>query len=102
MKSAHCITVNDKWSMDKIANVYLKEIARLHGVSLMILSHRDSHFMSRFWTSLQKEMGTKLCLSTTYHPQTDGQSERTIQTLERYVESMYPRIPKVTGTSIYP
>ena len=68
--------------MEKLANSYVKEIVRLHGVPLTIVSDRDSRFTSRFWKSLQEEMGTKLCLSTAYHPQTDGQSERTIQTLE--------------------
>ena len=81
-KSAHFIVAKEKWSMDKLANSYVKEIVRLHGVPLTIVSDRDSRFTSRFWRSLQEELGTKLCLSTAYHPQTDGQSERTIQTLE--------------------
>ncbi|GJV85057.1 putative reverse transcriptase domain-containing protein [Tanacetum coccineum] len=53
-----------------------------HGVPISIISDRDSHFTSRFWRSLQKALGTNLDMSTAYHPQTDGQSERTIQTLE--------------------
>ena len=81
-KSAHFIAANEKWSMEKLANSYMKEIVRLHGVPLTIVSDRDSRFTSRFWKSLQEQLGTKLCLSTAYHPQTDGQSERTIQTLE--------------------
>ena len=68
--------------MDKLANSYVMEIVSLHGVPLTIVSDRDSRLTSRFWKSLQEEMSTKLCLSTAYHPQTDGQSERTIQTLE--------------------
>lgn len=55
---------------------YIKEIVRLYG------SDRDPRFVSRFWHSLQKELGTQLCFSTAFHPQTDGQSKRTIQTLE--------------------
>ncbi|CAH1427775.1 unnamed protein product [Lactuca virosa] len=81
-KSAHFIAANERWSMDKLANSYVKKIVRLHGVPLTIVSDRDSRFTSRFWRSLQEELGTKLCLSTAYHPQTDGRSERTIQTLE--------------------
>nr|KAJ0187438.1 hypothetical protein LSAT_V11C900490520 [Lactuca sativa] len=81
-KSAHFIAAKEKWSMDKLVNSYMKEIVRLHGIPLMIVSDRNSRFNSRFWMSLQEELGTKLCLSTAYHPQTDGQSERTIQTLE--------------------
>ncbi|GKA04701.1 putative reverse transcriptase domain-containing protein [Tanacetum coccineum] len=53
-----------------------------HGVPISIISDRDSHFTSRFWKSLQSALGTQLDMSTAYHPETDGQSERTIQTLE--------------------
>ncbi|GJY92461.1 putative reverse transcriptase domain-containing protein [Tanacetum coccineum] len=55
---------------------------RRHGVHASIISNRDSYFTSRFWQLLQKALGTRLDLSTAYHPETDGQSERTIQTLE--------------------
>ncbi|GJX97915.1 putative reverse transcriptase domain-containing protein [Tanacetum coccineum] len=53
-----------------------------HGVPISIISDHDSHFTSRFWQSLQSALGTQLDMSTEYHPETDGQSERTIQTLE--------------------
>ncbi|MBN8143086.1 DDE-type integrase/transposase/recombinase, partial [Vibrio vulnificus] len=58
------------------------EIVRLHGVPISIVSDRDPRFTSHFWGSLQNAMGTRLNFSTAFHPQTDGQSERTIQTLE--------------------
>ncbi|GJV40456.1 putative reverse transcriptase domain-containing protein [Tanacetum coccineum] len=61
---------------------YPQEIVSRHGVPISIISDRDSHFTSRFWQSLQNALGTQLDMSTTYHPETDGQSERTIQTLE--------------------
>ena len=68
--------------MKKLAKLYVQNIVRLHGVPQSIVSDRDSHFTSKFWGSLQQALGTKLQFSTVYHPQTDGQSERTIQTLE--------------------
>ncbi|GJZ89377.1 putative reverse transcriptase domain-containing protein [Tanacetum coccineum] len=67
---------------EKLARLYINEIVARHGVSLSILSDRDSYFTSRFWQPLQKALGTRLDLSTAYHPKIDGQSERTIQTLE--------------------
>ncbi|GJU11278.1 putative reverse transcriptase domain-containing protein [Tanacetum coccineum] len=69
-------------SMEKLTQLYLKEVVCRHGVPISIISDRDSHFTSRFWRSLQKALGTNLDMSTAYHPQTDGQSKRTIQTLE--------------------
>ncbi|GJR53794.1 putative reverse transcriptase domain-containing protein [Tanacetum coccineum] len=69
-------------SMDKLTQLYLKEVVYTHGVPVSFISDRDSHFTSRFWKSLQKALGTNLDMSTAYHRQTDGQSERTIQTLE--------------------
>ena len=68
--------------MDRLASLYIKEIVRMHGVPVSIVSDRDPRFTSRFWHSLQKALGTKLSFSTVFHPQTDGQSERVIQVLE--------------------
>lgn len=65
-----------------MAEIYLKEIVSRHGVPVSIISDRGSIFTSRFWGKFHGDMGTRLHLSTAYHPQTDGQSERTIQTLE--------------------
>ncbi|KAJ9553167.1 hypothetical protein OSB04_017212 [Centaurea solstitialis] len=73
--------------MDKLAKLYKNEVVRRHGVPLSIVSDRDSRFTSQFWHGLQEGLGTKLKLSTAYHPQTDGQSERTIQTLEDMLRS---------------
>ncbi|GJT08991.1 reverse transcriptase domain-containing protein [Tanacetum coccineum] len=66
----------------RLARLYLNEIVSRHGVSISIISDRDSRFTSRFWQSMQEALGTCLDMSTAYHPQTDGQSERTIKTLE--------------------
>jgi hypothetical protein len=81
-KSAHFLPVKETDKMEKLARTYIREIVRLHGVPISIISDRDSRFTSRFWQSLQKSLGTRLDISTTYHPQTDGQIERTIQTLK--------------------
>ncbi|KAI3701793.1 hypothetical protein L6452_27142 [Arctium lappa] len=74
-------------SMDKLAKLYIDEVVSRHGIPLSIVSDRDSRFMSRFWGALHQGLGTRVNLSTTYHPQTDGQSERTIQTLEDMLRS---------------
>ncbi|GJY51898.1 putative reverse transcriptase domain-containing protein [Tanacetum coccineum] len=68
--------------MEKLARMYLKEVVTRHGIPVLIICDRDPRFASNFWRSLQKALGTNLDMSTAYHPQTDGQSERTIQTLE--------------------
>ncbi|XP_058180201.1 transposon Ty3-G Gag-Pol polyprotein [Rhododendron vialii] len=69
-------------SMDSLSRLYIREIVRLHDVPVSIVSDQDSRFTSTFWDSLQKALGTDLRLSTAFHPQTDEQSERTIQILE--------------------
>nr|GEZ46332.1 reverse transcriptase domain-containing protein [Tanacetum cinerariifolium] len=81
-KSAHFLPMKKTNSMEKLTRLYLKEILCRHGVPVSIISDRDSHFTSRFWRSLQEALGTNLDISIAYHPQTDGQSEMTIQTLE--------------------
>ncbi|GJR24826.1 putative reverse transcriptase domain-containing protein [Tanacetum coccineum] len=68
--------------MEKLARMYLKEVVTRHGIPVSIICEQDPRFASNFWRSLQKALGTNLDMSTAYHPQTDGQSERTIQNLE--------------------
>ncbi|GJT45539.1 reverse transcriptase domain-containing protein [Tanacetum coccineum] len=68
--------------MEKLTRLYLKEIVCRYGVPVSIILDQDRHFMLRFWRSLQEALGTNLDMSTAYHPQIDGQSERIIQTLE--------------------
>ncbi|GJS82438.1 putative reverse transcriptase domain-containing protein [Tanacetum coccineum] len=77
-KSAHFLPMKKTDGIEKLAQLYLKEIVCRHGVPVLVISNRDSLFISRFWVSLQKALGTQLDLSTAYHPETDGQSERTI------------------------
>ena len=82
MKSAHFLAVKTTYTVAQYAQMYLDSIVALHGVPVSIVSDRGPQFTSRFWQKLQEALGTKLDFSTTFHPQTDGQSERTIQTLE--------------------
>ncbi|KAJ9548163.1 LOW QUALITY PROTEIN: hypothetical protein OSB04_020706 [Centaurea solstitialis] len=81
-KSTHFLPMKETYFMERLARLYIAEIVRLHGTPVSIMSDRDARFTSTFWQSFQREMGTRVNLSTAYHPQTDGQSERTIQTLE--------------------
>ena len=80
-KTARFVAMKDTWSMQQLANTYLNEVIRLHGVPKDIVSDRDSRFLSNFWKKLQEAMGTILKFNTAFHPATDGQTERTIQTL---------------------
>ncbi|GJU78625.1 putative reverse transcriptase domain-containing protein, partial [Tanacetum coccineum] len=81
-KSAHFLPIKETDSMEKLTRQYFKEVVSRHGVPVSIISDRDSKFTSHFWKSLNEALGTQLDMSTAYHPHTDGQSERTIQTLE--------------------
>ena len=86
-KSAHLLPVRTDYSLDKLAELYIKEIVRLHEIPISIISYRDLRFTSRFWGKLQEALGTRLNFSTTFHPQTDGQSERVIRILEDIIRS---------------
>ncbi|KAJ4957381.1 hypothetical protein NE237_024492 [Protea cynaroides] len=81
-KTARFISIRPQYTLERLAKLYVDNIVRLHGVPESIVSDRDPRFTSKFWEGLQKAMGTTLRFSTTFHPQTDGQSERTIQILE--------------------
>nr|GFC44022.1 putative reverse transcriptase domain-containing protein [Tanacetum cinerariifolium] len=81
-KSAIFTPIRETDPMDRLAKIYLKEVVTRHGIPVSIISDRDSRFASDFWRSFQNALGTRLDMSTAYHPETDGQSERTIQTLE--------------------
>ncbi|GJR26489.1 putative reverse transcriptase domain-containing protein [Tanacetum coccineum] len=81
-KSAIFTSMRETDSTEKIARLYIKEVVARHGIPVSIICDRDPRFASHFWRSLQKALGTSLDMSTAYHPETDGQRERTIQTLE--------------------
>ncbi|GJY29362.1 putative reverse transcriptase domain-containing protein [Tanacetum coccineum] len=82
IKSALFLPIRETDPMEKLARMYLKEVVTWHGIPVSIIYDRDGRFASNFWRSLQKALGMNLDMSTAYHPQTDGQSERAIQTLK--------------------
>jgi hypothetical protein len=81
-KMAHFIPVKTTYKGPQLAGLYRAQIVSLHGVPKKIVSDRGSRFTSRFWKSFYENMDTKLNFSSPYHPQTDGQTERTNQVLE--------------------
>jgi hypothetical protein len=81
-KVAHFIPVKTTYHGPKLAELYMERIVCLHGVPKKIVSDRGSQFTSHFWKAVHESLGTKLNFSTAYHPQTDGQTERTNQVLE--------------------
>ncbi|KAJ0555993.1 putative nucleotidyltransferase, Ribonuclease H [Helianthus annuus] len=81
-KSAHFLPIKETDKFSTLADIYLKEVVSRHGVPTSIISDRDARFTSELWQAMHKSFGSRLDMSTAYHPQTDGQSERTIQTLE--------------------
>jgi hypothetical protein len=93
-KSAHFIPVKSTCKAIDIANVFLKEIFKLHGMPKEIVSDRDTKFTSNFWKSLMAGLETKLLFSTAYHPQTDGQMERVNQILEDMLRMHVMHQPK--------
>ena len=78
MKSAHFLAVRMTFTLERFCWLYIREIVRLHGVPVSIVSNRDPRFTAHFWKSFQKAMGTRLTMSTAFHPQIDDESERTI------------------------
>ncbi|GJW01712.1 putative reverse transcriptase domain-containing protein [Tanacetum coccineum] len=71
-KSAHFLPMREDNTLEKLTRLYLKEVVSKHGVPSSIISDSDGKFTSHFWKSLNKELGTRLDMSTTYHPETDG------------------------------
>ena len=81
-KAAHFLPVRTTHSAEDYARLYLKDIVRLHGIPISIITDRGAQFTAKFWKFFQEGLGTQVKLSTAFHPQTDGQAERTIQNLE--------------------
>ena len=92
-KSSLFFTVKTTYSAEDYVKFYLTKIVRLHGVPLSIISDRGPWFTSHFWKSFQKGLGTQVNLSTTFHPQTDGQGAYHSD-LKVYVKSLYDRFQR--------
>jgi hypothetical protein len=84
----HLIPVNVTIKAVDLAYLYLGQVVRLHGMPLSIVSDRDPKFTSKFWTELHRLVGTKLRMSTAFHPETDGASERVIRSVAQILRSM--------------
>ncbi|GJY95070.1 putative reverse transcriptase domain-containing protein [Tanacetum coccineum] len=82
-KFAHFLPMHEDYKMDRLARLYLNEIVARHGVPISIISDHDSRFTSRFWQSMQEALGTRLDMSTAYHPQTDGQMQETTEKISQ-------------------
>ena len=92
-KSAYFLPVKTTYSTVQYARIYVDQIVRLHGVPTTIVSDRGSQFTSRLWDQVHQAMGTRLAFSTAFHPQTDGQSERTIQVLKDMLRACVLELP---------
>nr|GEV30565.1 retrovirus-related Pol polyprotein from transposon 297 family [Tanacetum cinerariifolium] len=86
-KSAHFLPIRENDPMDKLARLYLDRIVTRHVTPVLIICDRDGRFTLNFWKNFQKALGTNLDMSTAYHPETDRQSERTIQALEDMIRA---------------
>ena len=100
-KTTHFISVKMTYSLDQLAQIYIDEIVSLHGVLASIMFDRDPRFTSKFWESLHKALGTNLSFSTTFHPQTDGLSERTIRTLKDMLRACVLDFKKELGKILF-
>ena len=86
-KSTHFLTLWMTFTLDEFYRLYIREIVWLRGVPVSIISNRDPKFTAHFWKSFQRAMGKQLMMSIAFHPQTDGQSERTIQVLKDMLQA---------------
>ena len=94
-KSTHFLAVRMTFTLEEFCQLYIREIVRLHGVSVSIISDRDPRFTAHFWKSFQKAMEIQLTMSTAFHPQTNGQSEKTMQILQ---DMLCPRVLDLKGS----
>ena len=86
-KMIHAVPTLTTVTAEGVADLFFREIYRLHGLPEVLVSDRDPRFTGLFWQALWKVLGTKLRLSSPYHPQTDGQTERANRTLEEVLRA---------------
>ena len=86
-KSAHFLLIQDTWNVEGLAQLCVKEIVRLNGIPIDIVSDRDQRFQACFYWALEKAFGTKLNFSSSYHPETNGQTERVNQILKNMLRA---------------
>jgi transposase InsO family protein len=99
---AHFIALSHPYSAPMIARLFLDHVFKLHSMPLSIVLDRDRVFTSTLWRELFRLTGTKLCLSSTYHPQTDGQTERVNQSLEDFLQMLCASLPATLGAMALP
>ena len=84
----HLIPIKTSTNATELAHLYIREIVQLHGIAKSIVSNRDPRFTSRFWTEVNCTLGTRLLMSTVFHPQTDGITERANQTINAILRAV--------------
>nr|GEU65579.1 putative reverse transcriptase domain-containing protein [Tanacetum cinerariifolium] len=94
-KSAHFLPMREDYKMERLARLYLNEIVARHGVPISIIYYRNSRFMLWFWQSIQEALGTRLDMSTAYHPQTDGQRPELVQETTKKISHIKDRLKVV-------
>jgi transposase InsO family protein len=93
-KYAHFYPLMHPFTAQSVASVFLDNLVKLHGVPKSIISDRDKVFTSNFWKALFSSLQVSLRMSSAYHPQTDGQTERVNQCLEMYLKCVVNSTPK--------
>nr|GEV30944.1 putative reverse transcriptase domain-containing protein [Tanacetum cinerariifolium] len=100
-KSAYFLPMREEYKMDRLARLYLNKMVSRHGVPISIILDRNSCFTLRFWQSMQEALRTHLDMSTAHHPQTDGLSKRTIQTLEDMLRAYHSGVRRAPFEALY-